>query len=102
LKNSRLTEESYRGWVNIRKQEAIGVSKEIECHCQLLNPRAIHLEPAEICGHYELHVQSSVSDKDWRCLKTIARKNGLGIKLTNQILIIYKQTDRKIGKTTEV
>jgi len=76
--------------------------KEIGYHCKLLNPRAMNLEPAESHSQYEIHVKSSVSDEDWRCLKTIAKNNGLGIKLTNQILIVYKPTDKKNGKITEV
>jgi hypothetical protein len=80
--------------MNIRRQEAIDVIKEIEYNCKLLNPRAINLEPAESHGQYEIHVKSSVSDEDWQCLKTIAKKNGLGDQ-TYQSNPYSLQTDRQ-------
>jgi hypothetical protein len=76
--------------------------KEIGASCRLLNPSAITLEPAEESGHFEIHVKDSVSDKNWQCLRDVAKRNGLGIKLTNEILIIYKPTNKKNGKLIHV
>ena len=76
--------------------------KEIGGSCKLLNPRAIYLEPAEDAGHFEIHVKDSVSDSNWQCLRGVAKKNGLNIKLTNQTLIIYKPANKKNGKLIHV
>jgi hypothetical protein len=76
--------------------------KEIGASCRLLNPSAITLEPAEDAAHFEIHVKDSVSDKNWQCLRDVAKRNGLGIKLTNEILIIYKPTNKKNGKLIHV
>jgi hypothetical protein len=73
----------------MKRQEAVGVVKEIGGACKLLNPKKINLESA-VVGHYEIHIESSVDDATWLCLKDIAKKHGLGIKSTNEYLIIYR------------
>jgi len=47
-------------------------------------------------------VKDSVSDSNWRCLRGVAKRKGLGVKLTNEILIIYKPTNKKNGKLIHV
>jgi hypothetical protein len=71
------------------RQEAVSVVKEIGASCKLLNPKRINLE-SPVADHYEIHIESAVDDENWRCLKDIAKKRNLGIKLTDETLIIYK------------
>ena len=73
----------------MRRQEAVGVMKDIGESCKLLNPSAIDLEQSNV-GHYEIHIKSVVDGENWQCLKEIAKKHSLGIKLTDKTLIIYK------------
>ena len=78
----------------MKREEAVDVVKAIGAACKLLNPKKINLESA-LVGHYEIHIESSVDDATWLCLKDIAKRHGLGIKLTNNMLIIYKPESKK-------
>lgn len=78
----------------MRRQEAVSVVKEIGVSCKLLNPKEIDLE-SSCAGHYEIHIKSSVDGENWQHLKAIAKKYSLGIKLTDQTLIIYKPENKK-------
>jgi hypothetical protein len=87
----------------MRRQEAVEVMKEIGASCKLLNPKAISLELLTgVAGHYEIHIKGSVDSENWQCLKSIARKYDLGIKLSDQTLIIFRPADKKNGKITQV
>jgi len=85
----------------MRRQEAVSVMKEIGVSCKLLNPKEIDLE-SSATGHYEIHIESVVDDENWECLKVIAKKYGLGVKLTNQKLVIYKPENKKSNKFFQV
>ena len=85
----------------MRRQEAVSVVKEIGVSCKLLNPQEIDLE-SSATGHYEIHIESVVDDKNWECLKAIAKKYGLGVKLTDQTLVIYKPNNNKNNKFIQV
>ena len=82
----------------MRRQEAVGVIKEIGASCKLLNPSEIDLERAYATGHYEIHIKSSVDDENWQCLKVMAKKYILEIKLTDKTLIIYRTENKKNDK----
>lgn len=86
----------------MRKQEAIDIIKEIGSSCKLLNPTEIDLERANATGHYEFHIKSSVDEGSWRCLKAIAKKYSLGIKLADKTLIIYRAEERKNNRLIEL
>ena len=75
--------------LKMQRQEAVGIVKELGTSCKLLNPKKIILE-STVAGHYEIHIEGAVDDENWQCLKSIARKYTLGIKLTDRTLIIYK------------
>ena len=86
----------------MRREEAVSIVKEIGVSCRLLNPREINLEASSLVGHYKIRVKSSVDDENWQCLKAIAKKYGLGIKLTDENLIIYKAQEGKGNRLVEV
>jgi hypothetical protein len=86
----------------MRRQEAVSVMKELGVSCKLFNPSAISLEHPNGDGHYEIHIKSSVDGENWQCLKAIAKKHRLGIKLTDQTLIIYKPENKKNGQLVQV
>jgi hypothetical protein len=86
----------------MRRQEAVSVMKELGASCKLLNPSAISLEHPRCDGHYEIHIKSSVDGENWQCLKAIAKKHSLGIKLTNRTLIIYRPENKKNGQFIQV
>ena len=67
----------------------------------MLNPKEIDLE-SSATGHYEIHIESVVDDENWECLKAIAKKYGLGVKLTDQTLVIYKPNNNKNNKFIQV
>ena len=75
--------------LKMQRQEAVGIVKELGTSCKLLNPKKIILE-STVAGHYEIHIEGAGDDENWQCLKSIARKYTLGIKLTDRTLIIYK------------
>jgi hypothetical protein len=85
----------------MRRQEAVSVVKEIGVSCKLLNPKEIDLESSST-GHYEIHIKSSVDGENWQHLKAMAKKYCLGIKLTDQTLIIYKPESKKNDKFFQV
>jgi hypothetical protein len=85
----------------MRMEEAVGVMKELGASCKLLNPKEINLESSGT-GHYEIHIKSAVDDESWRCLKAIAKKRGLGVKLTDKILIIYRAENGENGRLVQV
>jgi hypothetical protein len=86
----------------MRRSEAVGVMKELGKSCKLLNPKEINLESSGGDEHYEIHIKSAVDDENWQCLKAIAKKHGLGIKLTDQTLIIYRAENGKNGRLVQV
>ena len=83
----------------MKRQEAVGIVKEISAACKLLNPKKINLESA-LVGHYEIHIESVVDDENWECLKVIAKKYGLGVKLTDNVLIIYRPENKENTKNS--
>ena len=72
--------------------------KEIGAACKLLNPKKINLESA-VVGHYEIHIESAVDEETWLRLKVIAKKYSLGVKLTDNVLIIYRPENTETQKT---
>ena len=82
----------------MKRQEAIGIVKEIGAACKLLNPKKINLESA-VVGHYEIHIESAVDEETWLRLKVIAKKYSLGVKLTDNVLIIYRPENTETQKT---
>jgi hypothetical protein len=77
----------------MRREEAIDIVREIGSSCKLLNPSEINLEASNVIGHFTIHIRSFVDDENWRCLKAIAKKHDLGIKLTYGSLVIYKANE---------
>jgi hypothetical protein len=86
----------------VRREEAIDVMKEIGSSCKLLNPREIDLEGSSLVGHYKIRIKSSVDDENWQCLKAIAKKYGLGIKINDETLIIYKAKEENGNRLVEL
>ncbi len=82
----------------MQRQKAIGVMKEIGNSCRLLNPKSITLEPTSKGEHFEIHVQGHVDDESWECLKQLAKKHDLGMRLTDHTLVIYAPVGKNIGK----
>ena len=82
----------------MQRQKAIDVMKEIGLSCKFLNPTAITLEPASKKEHFEIHVKGHVDDESWECLKKLAKKHDLGIRLTDHLLVIYAPVGKNIGK----
>ena len=82
----------------MKRQEAIGIVKEIGAAWKLLNPKKINLESA-VVGHYEIHIESVVDEEKWLRLKVIAKKYSLGVKLTDNVLIIYRPENTETQKT---
>ncbi len=83
---------------SLQRQKAIDVIKEIGLSCKLLNPKTITLESASGPGHFEIHIQGHVDDETWECLKELAKKHNLGVKLTDHTLVVYAPVGKKIGK----
>jgi hypothetical protein len=82
----------------MKRQKAVDVMKEIGVSCRFLNPTAITLEPTKNEGHFEVHVKGHVDDESWECLKKLAKKYDLGIRLTDHTLVIYAPVGKNIGK----
>ncbi len=82
----------------LQRQKAIDVIKEIGLYCKLLNPKTITLEPSSEAGHFEIHIQGHVDDESWECLKKLAKRHNLGVKLTDHTLVVYAPVGKKIGK----
>jgi hypothetical protein len=83
----------------MKRQEALAVVNEIGAACKLLNPKKIDLKSA-VVGRYEIHIESDVDDGSWLSLKAIAKKYRLGVKLTNDLLIIYRPEGAENSQTT--
>lgn len=82
----------------MQRQKAVDIMKEIGLSCKLLNPKAITLEPTDKAEHFEIHVKGHVDDENWECLKKLAKKHDLGIRLTDHTLVIYAPVGKNIGK----
>ena len=85
----------------MQRQDAVEVVKDIGASCKLLNPKKINLQ-LTVAGDYEIHIESAVDDENWQCLKAIANKYNLGIKLTKQTLVIYTPENKKAQKITQI
>jgi hypothetical protein len=86
----------------VRREEAMDVMREIGSSCRLLNPSEIDLEGSNLVGHYKIHIRGSVDDENWQCLKAIAKKYSLGIKITNETLIIYRAKEENNDSLVEL
>jgi hypothetical protein len=84
----------------LQKEKAVVVLKEIGDSCKFLNPQEITLETPSKTEHFEIHIKCHVDDESWECLKQMAKKHDLGIRLTDHTLVIYAPMDKKIGKLT--
>jgi hypothetical protein len=84
----------------VQRQKAVDVMKEIAVSCKLLNPKKVSLEPSSEKGDFEIHVIGHVDDESWECLKKLAKKYDLGIKLENHLLVIYSPVPKNYGKLT--
>ena len=83
----------------MKKQEAVRVVKEICASWNTLDTTAIDLKQSDLgVGHYEIHVKGAFDNKIWHSLKSIVKKYSLGIKSTDQILMIYKQDSKRDNK----
>ena len=87
--------------LKMQRQEAVGIVKELGTSCKLLNPKKIILE-STVAGHYEIHIEGAVDDENWQCLKAIANKYNLGIKLTKQTLVIYTPENKKAQEISQI
>jgi hypothetical protein len=56
---------------------------------------------SKVAGQYEIHIYCDVDERNWRCLRDIAKKHGLGIKLVDKALIIYKAGNNN-GKLVQI
>jgi hypothetical protein len=81
----------------MKRESAVEVIKEIGDSCKFLNPSAIRLEEISEAGHFEIHIECQIDDETWECLKELAKKHGLGVRLTDHILVIYVPFDEKVG-----
>jgi hypothetical protein len=81
----------------VQRDRAVKIIKEIGTSCKFLNPKEISLEPSGKPKRYEIHINSHV-DESWECLKKLAKKHSLGVKLTDHTLVIYAPVSKKIGK----
>ncbi len=79
----------------MQRENAVAVIKEIGETCKFLNPSLITLEATEAAGHFEIHIESHVDDETWEGLKELAKKHGLGVRLTNHKLVIYAPDKRE-------
>ena len=78
----------------MNRKDAIRIIDELGDSCKFLNPKAIVLEEA-VVGHYEIHLEADVGDETWECLKKLAKKYSLEVKLLNHKLIIYKPSEKR-------
>ena len=92
--------EKYGEVMSLLRQKAVEVLKEIGASCKLLNPKEITLEPTGVAGHFEIHVRGHVDDETWECLKKLAKKQDLGLRQTDHMLVIYAPVGKRIGKLT--
>ncbi len=81
----------------MRRRYAVNLIKEIRS-CRFLNPNAIFLEQTAKSGSYEIHIEVSIDDESWECLKMLSKKHGFGVKLSDRSLVIYKPLEKKYGK----
>jgi hypothetical protein len=86
----------------VRREEAMDVMREIGSSCRLLNPSEIDLEGSNLVGRCTIRIIGSVDDENWQCLKAIAKKYGLGIKITNETLIIYRAKEENNDSLVEL
>ncbi len=83
------------GRICLLRQEAVDIMKEIGASCRFLNPSQITLEQSESAGHYVIHVRDHVDDASWECLKALAKRLGLDIRLTDHLLIIHRSLNNE-------
>jgi hypothetical protein len=80
----------------MKRENAVAVIKEIGESCKFLNPSAITLKETSNTGQFKIHIECHIDDETWQCLKELAKKHGLGIRLTDHVLIIYAPDNQKI------
>ena len=81
----------------MQRENAVSVIKEIGENCKFLNPSAITLKETSAGGRFEIQIQCHVDDEMWECLKGLAKKNGLGVRILDHMLVIYAPDDEKVG-----
>ena len=81
----------------MQRENAVSIIREIGDVCKFLNPSFITLKETSDVGHFEIHIECHVDDESWECLKELAKKHGLGVRLTDHELIIYAPDDEKVG-----
>ncbi len=79
----------------MNRENAVAVMKEIGEACKLLSPQAIMLEETCEAGHFEIHINCHMDDETWECLKELAKKHSLGVRLTDHKLVIYAPVEKE-------
>ncbi len=82
----------------MKRDLAVEVIKEIGVSCKFLNPTEIVLQETNDAEHFEIHVKGHVDDESWECLKKLAQKHDLGIRLTDHMLVICAPVGKTFGK----
>jgi hypothetical protein len=80
-----------------QRENAVEVVREIGESCKFLNPSSITLEEIGEPGYFEIHIKCYIDDETWECLKALAKKHTLGIKVTDHLLVIYGPLGEKAG-----
>ncbi len=79
------------------RANAVEVIKEIGESRKFLNPWEITLEEVGGAGYFEIHIKCEIDDEMWECLKELAKKHALGMKVTDHLLVIYGPVEEKAG-----
>jgi hypothetical protein len=75
--------------IQVKRQEAVEVLREILRSCNLLNPSYVSLHPLQQEDEYELQIKNQIADSHWNTLKDIVQKHGLAMQEYDGFLIIY-------------
>ncbi len=81
----------------MQRANAVEVIREIGESCKFLNPSEITLEEIGDVGGFEIHIKCEIDDEMWECLRTLAKKYSLGMRVTDHLLVIYGPVDEKVG-----
>jgi len=78
----------------LNREQAVNVIKQIFDQCSYMEGRSLKLmapkENNALSHTYQIHIQTRDNKTLKSCIETVAKKNGLEVKQTDDLVIIYK------------
>ena len=73
----------------MNKKTAQKIFAEISKTCNIPQEDLILAKPSNIDENYEIHIERSLTEKEWLCIEEITTNQSLRLKIADNLIILY-------------